>query len=258
MTKSANNGIRPGGRLRQLTNGLKSTPLHPQWLTHRLKSGRDKWIIKHARGSILDIGCADRFAEELLNSDSYTGLDYPETGEMMYGARPDVFGAAERLPFAPDSFDTVLLLEVLEHVVDDDSVLKEIARVMKPKGQLLLSIPFFYPVHDAPHDYRRLTPFGLQNALHRAGLRLSSVSAENPGLVAAAQTIAISLAHTLVNRRHPGWLRLLLAPACIPAIWASNLLGFLAQALTLSSAEAFDEMLATGYRLVATRLPQHE
>jgi len=46
-----------------------------------------------------------------------------------------------RLPFAEGAFDTILLLEVLEHLQDDAGALRELVRVLKPGGRLVLSVP---------------------------------------------------------------------------------------------------------------------
>lgn len=58
-----------------------------------------------------------------------------------------------------------------------DRVLAEIGRVLKPGGTPALSVPFPHPVHQAPHDYFRCTPHGLDHLLRRAGLRISNVDA---------------------------------------------------------------------------------
>jgi ubiquinone/menaquinone biosynthesis C-methylase UbiE len=50
-----------------------------------------------------------------------------------------------RLPFADESFDCVIAAEILEHVEDDEQVLAEIYRVLKPGGELALSVPRFGP-----------------------------------------------------------------------------------------------------------------
>ena len=48
---------------------------------------------------------------------------------------------ADRLPFTDGSVDTVLLLEVLEHLPDDAACIREVCRVLMPGGRLILSVP---------------------------------------------------------------------------------------------------------------------
>ena len=52
-----------------------------------------------------------------------------------------IIGTLERAPLAPASFDVVLALDVLEHLDDDLSGLHEAARIVKPGGLLLVTVP---------------------------------------------------------------------------------------------------------------------
>lgn len=52
-----------------------------------------------------------------------------------------VTGDAGALPFSKDSLDSVVCLEVIEHVPDAERVLREIARVLRPEGLLIVSTP---------------------------------------------------------------------------------------------------------------------
>ena len=54
-------------------------------------------------------------------------------------------GNAKTLPFADNSFDHVVCSEVLEHIIDFESALKEIKRVLKSDGTFALSVPKFFP-----------------------------------------------------------------------------------------------------------------
>ncbi len=65
------------------------------------------------------------------------------------------------LPLKNDFVDTVLLIEVLEHVEYPDKLLKEIHRVLLPNGRLIMSVPFSARRHHIPFDYRRYTKEGL-------------------------------------------------------------------------------------------------
>jgi SAM-dependent methyltransferase len=51
-------------------------------------------------------------------------------------------GSAEALPFPTESFDAVLFLDVLEHLPAETRPLEEIARVLRPDGALILSVPY--------------------------------------------------------------------------------------------------------------------
>lgn len=48
---------------------------------------------------------------------------------------------ADRLPFPNECLDTLLLLEVLEHLTDDTAALREMCRVLRPGGKIVLSVP---------------------------------------------------------------------------------------------------------------------
>lgn len=52
-----------------------------------------------------------------------------------------IFGNAERIPFRDGTFDMIIMTEVLEHVSDDASAAKELARVLQKGGVLFLTVP---------------------------------------------------------------------------------------------------------------------
>jgi len=90
----------------------------------------------------------------------------------------DVLSMAAPLPFASASFDTVLCTSVLEHVHDAEAVVSEIARVLRPGGRLIITVPFLYPTHEAPYDYWRTTHWGLRSVLTRHGLEVDTLAAQ--------------------------------------------------------------------------------
>jgi SAM-dependent methyltransferase len=76
---------------------------------------------------------------------------------------PDVVvDACDLRCFADGSFDAVFALEVLEHVTAPDRALLEVHRVLRADGLLVVSTPFVFEIHDAPHDYYRFTEHGLR------------------------------------------------------------------------------------------------
>ena len=76
--------------------------------------------------------------------------------------RPDVVADACRSPMAADSFDAVVMGEVLEHCHDPRGALGGARRCLRPGGRLILSTPFIFPIHNAPVDYWRFTRYGLE------------------------------------------------------------------------------------------------
>lgn len=66
----------------------------------------------------------------------------------------------------PDnSVGTVLALDTFEHVEFPHIAIKEIYRVLKPNGFVVISSVMNFPIHDFPHDYWRFTPDGLKSLL---------------------------------------------------------------------------------------------
>jgi ubiquinone/menaquinone biosynthesis C-methylase UbiE len=163
--------------VRELVRRLRHTVLHPQWLLLRHERELAGLMRTRLHGVVLDIGCAGMTARQLVlqSGANYIGLDYPRTAIDLYDTRPDVFGDAHCLPMHTASIDGVLLLNILEHVRDADAVLGETARVLKPGGVCFIEVPFLYPLHDQPFDFRRWTRHGLTQAVERAGLRVTSL-----------------------------------------------------------------------------------
>ncbi len=68
-----------------------------------------------------------------------------------------------------EAFDSAICLEVLEHVSNPFVAVGEIAKLLKPGGVLILSVPHLSRVHEAPHDYFRYTRYGIQSVLESSG-----------------------------------------------------------------------------------------
>lgn len=81
--------------------------------------------------------------------------------------RPSVVGDAHRLAFKDNVFDCVKCTELLEHVECPEKVIKEIARVLKSSGVLILSMPFNIPIHADPYDFQRFTDYKLKIMLEK-------------------------------------------------------------------------------------------
>jgi SAM-dependent methyltransferase len=205
--------------LRALARRFARTPLHPQWLLGRREPPAG---LRDMPGLVLDIGSADQWIARHLASDAtYVGLDYPPTGRTLYGARPQVFGDAGQLPFRDGSFDVVVCLEVLEHVREPDQALRELARVLRPGGRAFVSMPFLYPVHDAPHDYQRWTESGWRRSANAVGLEVEALRRRGSALRTAGLLACLAIAGPLGEG--PRWRALALLPPALLAVLACNL-----------------------------------
>lgn len=152
--------------------------IHPQFTVIKFQKEAIKEAKKYAKGKLIDIGCGRmpyrRDLEPLV--ESYTGVDHPKISKLYKsGLRPEVLADAKKLPFNSNSFDTALLIQVLEHIDGPEEVIKEAARVLKPSGVLIISVPFFYPLHDMPYDFGRYTSSALKSFIDQASLRLIKI-----------------------------------------------------------------------------------
>ena len=106
--------------------------------------------IVRAGGVVIDAGGGGRFTkgmkrfEELLDAVDYRTLDVsPET-------RPDIVASIDAMPLDDDAVDAFICRSVLEHVPSPERAVSEMLRVLKPGGQLLVTVPSIYPYHARP------------------------------------------------------------------------------------------------------------
>jgi len=90
--------------------------------------------------SLLDVGCDDGYFLSQMKARLKAGVDVaPPAPQKQYF--PVIRADGLRLPFRPGSFDTVLALDILEHVEDDESLLRSLTEVVSAGGRLWLSTP---------------------------------------------------------------------------------------------------------------------
>ncbi len=131
--------------------GRAAVPTHPK----HLYSPSSLWALEHIKeGSrVLDVGCSAGAHSMAVSQKAgfVHGFDYDRRRILQAkqaaereGRKSIIFShgdATKRFPFAENTLDHVLLLDILEHVYQRDDVLSECVRVLKPGGTLLLALP---------------------------------------------------------------------------------------------------------------------
>lgn len=140
------------------------------YLSRRSLYENIKIVASQFTGSVLDIGCGTRPYEHLFVTDKYVGLEVEGDGRLTSFA--DATYDGKTLPFPDDYFDNVLSFQVLEHVENIEDTLAEIFRVCKSGGNVLITMPFMWPEHEMPYDFRRLTSEGIKKQLLAAEFRI--------------------------------------------------------------------------------------
>lgn len=183
-------------------------------------------------GRLLDVGCGNSPFRHLLDPavTRYQGVDVAVATDFGYQNPDTVYYDGHVLPFPDASFDAVLCTEVLEHIAEPAETIREIYRVLKPGGRLLLTIPWSARFHYQPHDYHRYTPSMLLQLF--AAFPTPVVRPRGTDLSSIASKVVVGYARNVLALkpvRPADWLlwpvRLLVAVAAFPLLMLTLFLG---------------------------------
>jgi len=149
-----------------------------------------------AGSDVLEVGCGSGIAAQMLAEAgaTLTAVDLTPWAVETTRARLDAFGLdaevfeadGEALPFDDASFDLVFSWGVIHHSSDMDRALRELVRVCRPGGTLVLMVyhrrSLFYATYKA---FQRFLPLARRLGLHFEGAR----AGETEGLIARHFTI---------------------------------------------------------------------
>jgi SAM-dependent methyltransferase len=147
-----------------------------------------------ARAKILDAGCGSgRNMVELARHGDVTGVELSATSVSLARERNAgevVEGSVLEMPFEGTTFDLAVSLDVIEHLEDDLTALRELRRVVAPGGALLITVPAYqwlWSGHDEiNHHHRRYTRRSLQRIGEQAGWQQVRTTYFNSLLLPAA------------------------------------------------------------------------
>jgi SAM-dependent methyltransferase len=129
------------------------------YLTHHIKLNISE------NPQILNLGAATGRSSQMLETFGKVTSVEPDESDCKFLSQElglkAYFASATSLPFQAKSFDLVCAFDVIEHIGNDEAALQEIQRVLKPGGQVLITVPafpFLWSRHDEVNQhYRRYT-----------------------------------------------------------------------------------------------------
>lgn len=207
----------------------------------------------------------ERFINWLKDLDGYslnigagnTETKIPQCIELEYSIHKttDIVGDAHRLPFKNEVFDAVVSFNTFEHLQNPFTAAKEILRVLKPGGKVVIHTAFLQPLHEQPAHYYNATKYGILNWFSEFDVESCEVLKEfNPALTIAWLTTDILY---FVKEVFGAETREKLAQTTLEdcsTIWASedNRTGFLWDTL-VNLPQAIQEKFSAGFEVQLTK-----
>lgn len=143
---------------------------------------RDRWVARQAASvpagsTVLDVGAGRGPYRHLFAHCKYRAQDFgKEPATVGYYTELDYTCDVTAIPVDDGAFDVVLCTEVLEHVPDPMAAVKEMVRILRPGGRLLLTAPLGSILHQEPyHFYGGFTPYWYAHFLHQAGCQIVAI-----------------------------------------------------------------------------------
>lgn len=105
---------------------------------------------------VLEIGCASGDNSKCFSN--YYGIDISPDSIYLGDSQKLLIATANQLPFASNSFDIIILPDILEHLPVEYPCLSEVNRILKPNGTLLILVPafqFLWNSHDVLNNHKR-------------------------------------------------------------------------------------------------------
>jgi SAM-dependent methyltransferase len=160
------------GKLRASRNH-EEVAISSRLITDLVARFYDDNIPEHVKGRLIDLGCGNvPFYEAYKNYiDDNTCVDWANTlhENPFLDHEQDL---NQKLNFPDESFDTIILSDVLEHIRKPELLMQEMYRILAPDGKLLMNAPFLYWLHEEPHDYFRYTAHALKSMAEDSGLTI--------------------------------------------------------------------------------------
>ena len=136
-----------------------------------------KALKNYCIGDVLDIGGWDFYLtakKRRINFNSWTTLEADERKDpnIKDAKYKFIHGDGCNMLFKDNQFNTVLNIQVLEHVFDPIKMISEIARVLKPGGYGIFLIPQTGAIHHTPYHFYNFTRFWIEEVMKKTNLKI--------------------------------------------------------------------------------------
>lgn len=231
----------------KFTDKFGATFIHPQFIMKRYELKALLENKQYIKGNLIDLGCGTIPYKEIIKPivKSYTALDKPNV--LNYSnEKPDIYADILNIPLKDNKFDTVLILQVLEHLSQPQKALAESNRILKKGGYLIISVPFMYPLHDLPQDYYRYTEFVIKELLKDSKFKIVKITPQGNffefWLFSLIMFFLMAMRDLLQKRKNIFDLTifLVLALISIPLIFAVNILVVIFDFLKVTRGKIFN------------------
>lgn len=129
---------------------------------------------------LYDLGAGPTHFKDIFLKFKYTGVDFVKEGpDGLFPHVSIVADLTKTLPIKDEVADIVVLSNTLEHIPTPEHLIKECARILKPGGILIGTVPWIMGIHQAPYDFNRYTHYQLKRML--LGANLSDIHVETLG-----------------------------------------------------------------------------
>lgn len=143
---------------------------------------RECWVADQAsqipdHSKVLDVGAGTGQYRSLFDHCDYYTHDFGQTPDLMDRyIELDYQSDILNIPVPTASFDVILCTEVLEHVPEPIEAIREMSRILKKGGKLLLTAPLGAFLHQEPyHYYGGFTPYWYQKFFAGSGLKIKCI-----------------------------------------------------------------------------------
>lgn len=217
---------RSGGRVRSVLSVVVRCFWDPLAITRSVRMRAITESARYARGLVVDIGSGQQTYRSRYEpvADRIIAVEYPDPAPK---TDVDIWGDIQHLPIQDGVADTVLCFGVLEIVPEPPLAMKEMERILKPGGRLLLVAAQIRGASNESNDYWRFGRPGVRLLAEKVGLEEVELKPCGGLLAAIGQRASAALNQALVKRRE--WPHRMVALLCgfVQApCWLVDQLGF--------------------------------